>query len=46
MDVMAEGKDGAIITYGGMVYRALKIKEALAAKGMNFAVVNMTVSMK
>jgi transketolase len=41
MDVMAEGKDGAIITYGGMVYRALKIREALAAKGLNFAVVNM-----
>jgi transketolase len=41
MDVMAEGKDGAIITYGGMVYRALKIREALAAKGMNFAVINM-----
>jgi transketolase len=41
MDIMAEGKDGAIITYGGMVYRALKIREALAAKGMNFAVVNM-----
>ena len=33
MDVMAEGKDGAIITYGGMVYRAMKIRENLAAKG-------------
>ena len=41
MDVMAEGKDGAIVTYGGMVYRALKIREALAAKGMDFAVINM-----
>jgi transketolase len=41
MDVMAEGKDGAIITYGGMVYRALKIREALAVKGLHFAVVNM-----
>jgi transketolase len=41
MDVMAEGKDGAIITYGGMVYRALKIREALAAKGMNLTVINM-----
>jgi transketolase len=41
MDVMAEGKDGAIITYGGMVYRALKIRESLAAKGVNITVVNM-----
>jgi len=38
---MAEGKDGAIITYGGMVYRALKIRENLAVKGLNFAVINM-----
>jgi transketolase len=41
MDLMAEGKDGAIITYGGMVHRALKIRENLAAKGLSFAVVNM-----
>jgi transketolase len=41
MDVMADGKDGAIITYGGMVYRALKIRENLAAKGLNFTVINM-----
>jgi transketolase len=41
MDVMAEGKDGAIITYGGMVYRALKIRENLAIKGMNITVINM-----
>ena len=41
MDVVAEGKDGAIITYGGMVHRALKIRENLAEKGVNIAVVNM-----
>jgi transketolase len=41
MNVMAEGKDGAIITYGGMVYRAMKIRENLAAKGMNITVINM-----
>lgn len=41
MDLLAEGRDGAIITYGAMVHRALKISEALAAKGLNFAVVNM-----
>ena len=41
MDIIEEGKDGAIITYGGMVHRALKIRENLSAKGLNFAVVNM-----
>jgi len=41
MDMLADGKDGAIITYGAMVHRALKIRENLAAKGKEFAVVNM-----
>ncbi len=41
MDVMEEGRHGAIITYGGMVHRALKIRGKLAEKGLNFAVVNM-----
>ena len=41
MDIIEEGKDGAIITYGGMVHRALKIRENLSAKGLIFAVVNM-----
>jgi transketolase len=41
MDVMASGEDGAIITYGGMVYRALEIRERLMAKGMTLKVVNM-----
>ncbi len=41
MDIMEEGKDGAIITYGAMIHRALKIREKLAAKGLHFTVVNM-----
>ena len=41
MDIIEEGKDGAIITYGGMVHRALKIRENLSAQGLSFAVVNM-----
>ncbi|HEX2964935.1 MAG TPA: transketolase [Syntrophorhabdaceae bacterium] len=42
MDILKEGKDGAIICYGAMVHRALKIWESLSAKGLNFAVVNMS----
>jgi transketolase len=41
MDMIEEGKDGAIITCGGMVARALKIREKLAEKGLSFAIVNM-----
>ncbi len=41
MDMIAEGADCAVITYGGMVHRALKIRENLAAKGVSAAVVNM-----
>jgi transketolase len=41
MDVLRRGPDGAIVTYGGMVARALRIAESLAAAGMNMTVVNM-----
>ncbi len=41
MDSIREGQDGAIITYGGMVARAIKIADALAKKGLSLKVVNM-----
>jgi transketolase len=41
MDVMLQGADGVIITYGAMVSRALKISAQLAQRGISFAVVNM-----
>lgn len=41
MDVLAEGKDGAIITYGGMLHRALKIANILKEAGFSLTVVNM-----
>ncbi len=41
MDVIADGKDGAIITYGGLVSRALDIRSSLDGQGWDFAVVNM-----
>ncbi len=41
MDVIAEGPDGAIITYGGLVSKALSIREKLAEKGKTFTVINM-----
>lgn len=41
MDVVRGGSDGAIITYGGMVTRALKIAEGCAEKGLSLMVVNM-----
>ena len=36
------GKDAAIITYGGMLGRALTIRERLAKEGISLAVVNMS----
>ena len=42
MDVLLEGKDGAIITYGGMLSRAIEISEALAKEGIAVGVVNMS----
>jgi transketolase len=41
MDSIAEGTDGAIITYGGLVSKALSVREKLAEKGKTFAVMNM-----
>ena len=42
MDIMADGKDGAIIVYGGLVSKALAVRQKLADKGKAFAVVNMS----
>jgi len=41
MDVLRDGTDGAIITYGGTVSRAIEISENLASKDVRMAVVNM-----
>ncbi|HQP50848.1 MAG TPA: transketolase [Syntrophorhabdaceae bacterium] len=41
MDVLRDGTDGAIITYGGTVSRAIEISENLKAKDVFMAVVNM-----
>lgn len=41
MDVIREGTDGAIIAFGGMVSRALKIREMLEKKGKSLKVINM-----
>jgi transketolase len=41
MDTIKEGSDGVIITYGGMVARAVKIRDELARKGITLKVVNM-----
>lgn len=41
MDLIREGQDGAIITYGGMVTRAVKIADKIAEKGLNLKVINM-----
>ncbi len=41
MDIIADGKDGAIITYGGLVSKALAVRSSLDSQGWDFAVVNM-----
>lgn len=41
MDVIRKGMDAAIITYGGMVARAIKIRAALQATRKYVAVINM-----
>lgn len=41
MNVIREGKDCAIITYGGMVDKALEIAEELAGKNIAMKVINM-----
>jgi transketolase len=40
-DLMKEGREGVIITFGGMVARALKICAKLEEQGASFGVVNM-----
>ncbi len=41
MDTVRPGTDAAIIAYGGMVDRAIRIRAALAGKRASIAVVNM-----
>jgi transketolase len=41
MDTLREGRDGAIITYGGMVDRALRVRSALLERGKSLKVINM-----
>ncbi|HQK46149.1 MAG TPA: transketolase [Syntrophorhabdaceae bacterium] len=41
MDIMAEGNSLAIITYGGMLIRALEIRERLIKAGLEATIVNM-----
>ncbi|HOE18613.1 MAG TPA: transketolase [Syntrophorhabdaceae bacterium] len=41
MDIFGEGQAGAIITYGGMLAKALQIQEGLRKKGVSVVVVNM-----
>jgi transketolase len=42
MDTIRGGRDGAIIAYGGMVVKAVKISEELAEKGITLKVINMS----
>lgn len=41
MDIIRVGDDGAIITYGAMVQKAIKIHNRLKEKGKNVMVINM-----
>ena len=41
MDTLREGKDGAIIAYGGMVERAFKVRAAILERGKSLTVINM-----
>lgn len=41
MDVVREGQAGAIVTYGGMVGRAIRIAEEMEKKGVTLKVINM-----
>ena len=42
MDLLRRGRDACIVTYGGMVARALKICDTLEEQGFSFGVVNMS----
>lgn len=41
MEIVREGRDAAIISYGGMLSRALEIRERLSKSNLDVAVVNM-----
>lgn len=45
-DIICEGSDGVIFSYGVMLYRAIKIREILARKGINIMVVNISCPKK
>ena len=40
VDIIREGEDGYILTYGCMVYRAIRIHEILKKEGINIGVMN------
>ena len=42
MDTIKGGEDGGIITYGGMVSRAVEIRDNLMKKGICLSVINMS----
>lgn len=41
MDIIKNGTDGAIITYGGMVQKAIQIRERLLKKNRTLMIINM-----
>jgi transketolase len=41
MDVLRGGKDGAIITYGGMVSKAMEINRRFTDKSLQLSIINM-----
>jgi transketolase len=45
-DIISEGSDGVIFSYGVMLYRTLKIKEILKSRGINLMVVNVSTPKK
>lgn len=45
-DIIIDGSDGVIFSYGVMLYRAIKIREILTQKGINLMVVNISTPKK
>lgn len=41
MDIIRDGDDGAIITYGAMVQKAIQVRERLLKRGKTLMIVNM-----
>jgi len=41
-DILRNGDDGVIITYGNMAHRAIKISDDLKAEGVNLRVINIS----